>query len=1240
MNTIRVSQTGLMLVDKARRRKGWSKSSPAWRRLAFTSRSTLNRFWAGRAIRRDAFISICGAVGVNWEYVAERGFDQRSEALFSDGFEAERVDTQSIPGLTHPDWGEAPDIPFFWGRIEELATLEQWIVRDRCRLVLLLGMGGIGKTALSIKLAQQITIWNPEAKFEFVIWRSLRNAPPVDDLLTELIQILSQQQEIVLPALLDGKILRLIHYLRVSRCLLILDNTESILQRRDRRGSYCAGYEGYGQLIRILGNTPHNSCLVLTSREKPKGLAAMEGDTLPVRCLQLKGLPAAAAQEIFQAKGQFKGGDQAWLTVTQHYGGNPLALKIAASAVKHLFDGNLCRFLAFLTEHSCVFDDIRDLLAQQFDRLSLLEQSLMYWLAINREPITRQTLQTNFLIPIEASELLKALASLQNRSLIEKKQDCFTQQPVVMEFVTEVFIEQLCAEIATGQLALFKSHALIEAQARDYIREAQVRFILQALVDRLIVQLTSPRQLEECIQYLLTQLKALGAAKTPQHSIQEVGYACGNSINLLRQIQVDLTGYDFSGLPVLQANLQGLNLHQVNFTGAELSRSVFTETLGNVLSAEFSPDGERLATCDTDCQIRLWRVQTGQLLWICQGHRNWVRSVAFSPDGQILASGGSDQTVRCWDVKTGKCLKICTGHSSEVYAVTFSPDGQYLASSSGDGTLKLWDYHTGQCRQTFMGHRAWVCSVAFSPDGQRLASGGDDHTIKLWDCQTGSCVKTFTGHDSWVRSVAFSQDGQTLVSGSGDRTLKLWNIATGVCIRTYTGHREEIYSLALSRDGQTLASGSGDHTAKLWDIATGRCIRTLSGHTNQVNSVALSPDGQTLACVSLDQTVKLWDCHVGRCIRTWCGHTDWAFPVAIAPALTGQFASKISHPNHTHPNNHGNLLVSGSNDRTVRLWDIHTGQCLKTLHGHTDQVFSVAISGDGKLLASGSIDRTIRLWCISTGQCLNILHGHSHWVETVALNKDGSLLASGSNDKTIKIWDVSTGQCLKTLQAGKGQVYSIALSGDGKTLASGGADGAVKLWNAETGQCIKTFTGHTNRIFSVALSCDGKTLVSGSTDCTIKQWDIETGHCLKTFAGHTNWVFSVVLSPNGDRLASGSNDQTVRIWDMTTGQCRQIFKGHTHLVSCVSFSPNGEQLASGSQDQTVRLWDVETGQCLKILRANRLYEGMNITKAQGLTNAQRATLVALGAIDSSALPLLIDKDLNSMTQVLDRMIYV
>ncbi|MBE9077385.1 hypothetical protein IQ241_08755 [Romeria aff. gracilis LEGE 07310] len=1196
MDTRRASESGLILIDRARRRLGWNKSGEAWCQAAYTSRSTLNRFWSRQPIRQDAFVAICSAVGVSWEQVVATAAEAPTPDL-------------APPGPAgRQDWGEAPDIPLFCGRHPELATLEQWAGRDRCRLILISGMGGMGKTALAIKSAQQLTCQTTIPIFDQMIWRSLRNGPPLDRLLTELIQILAEQQAADLATSLSGKLARLLDDLRRYRCLLILDNAEAILQSRDRQGSYRPGYEGYEQLFQAIGDTDHSSCLYLTSREKPKGLAALEGDTLPVRCLQLSGLPETAVQTLFKAKGTFTGTETAWSRIGQRYGGNPLALKIAASAVKDLFEGNLNHFLAFLAEHAFIFDDIRDLLAQQFSRLPPLEQTLMYWLAISREPITLATLQAKLLIPVAPSELLKALAALQNRSLIEKKRDRYTQQPVIMEFVSAVLIEQVCTELESGQIALLKSHALIEARAKDYVRETQSRFILQRVVDGLTVRLGSLRQLEAKIQAVLTQLRTTrdrNAAK-PHFCSQEIGYACGNLINLLSQMQADLNGYDFSGMPVFEANLQGINLHQVNFSRAELGRAVFTETLGNVLSAAFSPDGQLLATCDTDCQIRLWQVQTGQLRLICRGHSNWVRSVAFSPDGQTLVSGGADQTVRCWEVATGRCLSLGRGHRGEVYAVAFSPQGHQLASSSGDGTLRLWNRDSGQCGRIFSGHSSWVRSVVFSPDGRTLASGSDDQTLKLWDCQTGHCLQTLTGHGSWVRSVAFSPEGQTLASGSGDRTLKLWDYQTGRCLKTYSGHSDGVYSIAFSRDGAQLVSGSGDHTAKLWDRATGQCLKTLSGHCNQINAVALSPDGQTLACVSLDQTVKLWDAQSGNCFKTWQSHTDWAFPVAIAPAAQLSAAAHLESAD--------NLLITGSSDRSIRLWNIETGKNFSTLQGHTDQVFSLSVSAASQRLASGGTDRTVRLWSLSSGQCLRTLQGHRDWVRTVALSSDGSFLVSGSDDQTIRFWDVNTGQCLKTLNDG-GQVYSIALSRDATTLASGSTDPTVRLWDVETGCCIKTFVGHTNRVFSVALSPDGQTLASGSTDCTIRLWNTATGQCLRTLAGHENWVFSVAISPNGKRLASAAHDQTMRVWNLTTGECLHVCRGHTHLVSFVRFSSSGKRIASGSQDQTARLWDAETGHCLQVFRANRLYEGMNITGAQGLTQAQRDTLAALGAVD-------------------------
>ncbi len=336
----------------------------------------------------------------------------------------------------YQDWGEAIDVDLFYNRTAELATLEQWIVADRCRLVVLLGMGGIGKTALSVKLAQQI-----QHQFEYLIWRSLRNAPPVNDLLAELLQFLCQQEEIVIPETVDGRVSRLIRSLRSSRCLLILDNAEAILREGDRTGSYREGYEGYGQLLRCVGETPHQSTVLLTSREKPRGLATKEGETLSVRTLQLTGLSIAAGREILQARCDFSGSESEWRVLIEHYGGNPLALKMVAPTIQDLFNSNISKFLELLKQGPLVFDDIRNLLDRQFNRLSDLEKEVMYWLAVNREPVSFPKLPADFVSNVRESEILEALASLQRRALIERRSSGFTQQPVVMEYMIKKLID-------------------------------------------------------------------------------------------------------------------------------------------------------------------------------------------------------------------------------------------------------------------------------------------------------------------------------------------------------------------------------------------------------------------------------------------------------------------------------------------------------------------------------------------------------------------------------------------------------------------------------------------------------------------------------------------------------------------------------------------------------------------------------------------------------------------------------
>jgi len=676
----------------------------------------------------------------------------------------------------------------------------------------------------------------------------------------------------------------------------------------------------------------------------------------------------------------------------------------------------------------------------------------------------------------------------------------------------------------------------------------------------------------------------------------EVGYVGGNAATLL--VKVDkavLEGRDLSRAVILGADFTKASLLRVNFAKANLSDSVFTKILGRVCSVAFSPNGQLLATGSDDGVVTLREAVSGRELLTLEGHTDWVNSVAFSPKGKTLASGSSDQTVRLWNISTGKCLKILQGHSSFVYSVAFSPDGERLASSSGDQTIRLWNVYTGECLTTLQGHNGFVRLVAFSPDGERLASGSEDTTIRLWDIHTGECFTTLHGHSRSVRSVAFSLDGERLASGSEDTTIRLWDIRTGECLTTLHEHNNCVASVAFSPDGATLASGSDDQTIKLWDIHTGECLTTLHGHNNWVASVAFSPDGASLASGSGDQTIRLWDIHTGECLKTWQGYTYLVNSVTFNPE--------------------GKTLASGTGDQTVRLWDIRTGECLTTLHGHNNWVHSVAFSPDGERLASGSEDTTIRLWDIHTGECLKTLHGHKTWVHSVAFSSDGERLASGSSDQTIRLWDVYTGECLKTLQGHSRSVRSVAFDPDGKTLASGSEDTTIRLWDMYTGECLKTLQGHSRSVRSVAFSPDGEKLASGNEDTTIRLWDIHTGECLTTLQGHSGFVRSVAFSPDGKTLASGSSDKTVRLWDIRTGKCLKILQGHTYWIRSVAFSPDGKTLASGNRDSTIKLWDVKMGECIKTMRHERPYEGINITGVTGLTEAEKATLKALGAIE-------------------------
>jgi WD40 repeat protein len=298
---------------------------------------------------------------------------------------------------------------------------------------------------------------------------------------------------------------------------------------------------------------------------------------------------------------------------------------------------------------------------------------------------------------------------------------------------------------------------------------------------------------------------------------------------------------------------------------------------------------------------------------------------------------------------------------------------------------------------------------------------------------------------------------------------------------------------------------------------TWRCVRTLTGHSRWVRSVAISPDGRVLVSGSGDRTVKIWDLTAGQLLQTLLGHEHWVRSVAISPD--------------------GQLVASGSNDKTIKIWQLRTGKLLKTLSGHSDWVRAVTFSPDSQYLASGSQDKSIKLWRVETGQLLQTLSGHDHWVlaialtpQTVSSSTTQPLLVSGSRDTTIKIWQLKSGTALHALKGHTEPINCLGLSLDGQVLASGSQDKTVKIWQLETGTLLRTLTGHGDAVNAVAISSDEQLLVSGSQDKTVKIWQLDTGTLLETLVGHVGWIWSVALSADGQTIASAGDDGTIKIW--------------------------------------------------------------------------------------------------------------
>ena len=437
----------------------------------------------------------------------------------------------------------------FYGRTAEITTLTNWCVVERCRLILLIGMGGMGKTTIAGEIATQLS-----GKFDRIIWRSLVNTPSIKVLCLDLLQALSPQVLVDIPDSLGRQIELLITLLRQNRCLLIFDNVESILAGQVQCGQYLADYDGYDRLFRAIGGLPHQSCAILTSREKPHTIARLEiVNPQLVKTLNIDGMVATAAHEFVQSHGCPQLPEWMWQEVHAHYNGNPLALKIATIAAVEMTGGGdkMLELYPMMKAGKLRFQSIDDSLTRQFDRLSEIEQQLVYWLAIKREPITGKELRANLVIyPHAPGEIINALQSLARRCITigsnsardRLRQRKWSIQPVMIAYVTRRLIDRFVAELAPpsatnipipdfqDRFFHLNHYAIIQSKPNDGIRQTQRQLMLQPTIEQLRTTWSNPADLSQYLHHISARWQDLDPLPT--------GYLGSNLVNLLMELNL------------------------------------------------------------------------------------------------------------------------------------------------------------------------------------------------------------------------------------------------------------------------------------------------------------------------------------------------------------------------------------------------------------------------------------------------------------------------------------------------------------------------------------------------------------------------------------------------------------------------------------------------------------------------------------------------------------------------------
>jgi WD40 repeat protein len=600
----------------------------------------------------------------------------------------------------------------------------------------------------------------------------------------------------------------------------------------------------------------------------------------------------------------------------------------------------------------------------------------------------------------------------------------------------------------------------------------------------------------------------------------------------------------------------------------------------------FSPGGATVATGGEDGSIRLWDRQT-LFSYKEFRHDKPVTSVEFSADGRLLASASEDRTVRIWDVASGLLLRTFATPNA-LRSARFSPDSRLVITAPvvQDRFAHVFDVTTGQ-EVAKLEHAGAATSAQFSPDGSTVVTTGR-RNVFVWDPTTWRLrYPPLTGHVAALRGASFSRDSRRIVTYSDDSEGRVWRVADGDLLASLNGHDNEIVDAQFKADGSSIVTASTDTTARIWAADSGRLSTILAGHTEEVVSAAFAPSGGIVLTASRDGSARLWESDFEPFLRVLGRHagpvngaavsSDGRFAASAGAdgvvrvfRLGGRPAAALRLPTRAtvalFTPDSKQLLAAGE-DGSITFWQVRGWRVVRVLH-HGAPVRFAAYSANGNRLVTGADDRTVKVW--GTGQIPVQVFTHPGKLTSVGLSRSGDVALSSGADGTARLWSVADGVELHVLHH-EDDVSQAVFSPDGLLVATASADRTGRIWRTASGEPLETLGDNPDGLSAIAFSRDGKRLVTAGNDGQLRTWRVATGERLRTFRGHVSIVTGVQFSPDGRWIVS-AGPSAAGLWDAATGKRIYFLRGHGAPLTAALFSPDSRRIVTSGPDGTIQTY--------------------------------------------------------------------